>query len=73
MHPSGEETKLRVAVGMKFYPTGVVPKHAVTTDAMGWFSEPRYSLRRSRSHRWYTPFKTPVKITGFQPHMHLPR
>ena len=35
MHPSGEETKLRVGVGMVFYPKGVVPKHAVVTDAMG--------------------------------------
>jgi hypothetical protein len=70
MHPSGEETKLRVGVGMVFYPKGVVPKHAVVTDAMG--SSQNLDIPAGEVVRTdgYTPFKTPVKITGFQPHMH---
>jgi hypothetical protein len=70
MHPSGEETQLRVGVGMVFYPKGVVPKHAVVTDAMGssqTLDIPAGEVVRTDG---YTPFKTPVKITGFQPHMH---
>src|SRR5262245_64497743 len=49
---------------MKFYPKGVVPKHAVTTDAMGGSQNldiPSGEVVRTDG---YTPFKTPVKITG---------
>lgn len=70
MHPSGEETKLRVGVGMVFYPTGVVPKHAVVTDAMGGSQNLDIPAGEVVRTDGYTPFKTPVKITGFQPHMH---
>jgi len=70
LHPSGEETKIRVIVGMKFYPKGVVPKHAVTTDAMGGSQNLDIPAGEVVRTDGYTPFKTPVKITGFQPHMH---
>jgi hypothetical protein len=70
MHPSGEETKLRVGVGMVFYPKGVVPKHAVVTDAMGGSQNLDIPAGEVVRTDGYTPFKTPVKITGFQPHMH---
>ncbi len=70
MHPSGEETKLRVGVGMVFYPKGVVPKHAVVTDAMGGSQNLDIPAGEVVRTDGYTAFKTPVKITGFQPHMH---
>jgi hypothetical protein len=70
MHPSGEETKFRIAVGMKFYPKGVIPKHAVTTDAMGGSQNLDIPAGEVVRTDGYTAFKTPVKITGFQPHMH---
>ena len=70
MHPSGEETKFKIAVGMKFYPKGVVPKHAVTTDAMGGSQNLDIPAGEVVRTDGYFPFKTPAKITGFQPHMH---
>jgi mono/diheme cytochrome c family protein len=70
MHPSGEETHLRVGVGMVFYPKGVVPKHAVVTDAMGGSQNLDIPAGEVVRTDGYTAFKTPVKITGFQPHMH---
>jgi mono/diheme cytochrome c family protein len=70
MHPSGEETRLRVGVGLVFYPKGVIPKHAVVTDAMGGSQNLDIPAGEVVRTDGYTPFKTPVKITGFQPHMH---
>jgi hypothetical protein len=69
MHPSGEETKLRVGVD-GVLSEGRRSKHAVVTDAMGGSQNldiPSGEVVRTDG---YTAFKTPVKITGFQPHMH---
>jgi mono/diheme cytochrome c family protein len=71
LHSVGEEVNIRIGVGFKFYPKGVVPKHAVNLDGVGSTTEgldiPAGQVVRQDG---YKLFRTPVKITGFQPHMH---
>jgi hypothetical protein len=71
-HSIGEEVKDRGALGLVFYPKGVVPKHVLQTinvdRAMGRDLDiPANGVTRTDG---FHHFDKPVKITSFQPHMH---
>jgi hypothetical protein len=71
-HSIGEEVKDRGAIGLVFYPKGVVPKHVLQTInvdvAMGRDLDiPANGVTRTDG---YHHFNKPVKIASFQPHMH---
>jgi hypothetical protein len=70
MHPYGEETPVRISVGFKFYPKGVVPKYVAFTQQMGNVTEldiPAGQIARSDG---YFRLPKPALISAFQPHFH---
>jgi hypothetical protein len=71
LHSTGkEETLTNVALGLKFYPKGYVPDHAITSTTV---SSPQVDLRPHtddiRSDGYFT-LKRAARLLSFQPHMH---
>jgi hypothetical protein len=71
-HSIGEVVKASPVTAFKFYPKGYVPKHIVTTQALGTGRETGFDIPAGEVARsdGYRAFTTPVRITSFQPHMH---
>jgi mono/diheme cytochrome c family protein len=70
LHPYGKETPVRVSLGLKLYPKGVVPKYMAFTQHMGDVTEldiPAGQVVRSDGY-----FRLPraAMISAFQPHFH---
>ena len=71
LHSTGkDETLTNVALGLKFYPKGYVPQHAITSTTV---SSPQVDLRphtdNIRSDGYFT-LKKATRLLSFQPHMH---
>src|SRR5713101_5289971 len=70
LHSIGTETPLNVALGLKFYPKGYVPKHVISSTTV---SVAEIDLRPNtadvRSDGYLTLAK-PARLLSFQPHMH---
>jgi hypothetical protein len=71
LHAIGVETPMNVAVGMKLYPVGYVPKHVEITQHIGDTEDldiaPGDNNVRSDG---YTVLTKPTRLTSFQPHLH---
>ena len=70
LHSSGVETPANVALGLKLYPKGYVPKHVITSLTVGVNEidlRPRETNVRSDG---YMPLIKPARLLSFQPHMH---
>ena len=71
LHSIGQETAANVALGVKFYPKGFVPKHVELTERIGRNQDldipPNTDNVRSEG---YTTLTKPARILSFQPHMH---
>jgi hypothetical protein len=70
LHSTGKETPVNVLLGLKFYPKGYTPTHAVTSMTMGSNVvdiRPREANVRSDG---YLPLVKPTRLLSFQPHMH---
>jgi len=72
LHAIGEETAANVAVALKFYPKGFVPKHIEQTNNIGYITDLDLPANTDniRSDRYFTLLK-PVRVTAFQAHMHF--
>jgi hypothetical protein len=71
LHSNGKETPVNVLLGLKFYPKGYTPKHAVTSMTIG--SNAVVDLRPHESNvrsDGYLPLIKPARLLSFQPHMH---
>jgi hypothetical protein len=70
LHSIGEETPTNVALGIKFYPKGYVPKHSITSLTVGVNEiDIRPHTDNVRSDGYLTLMK-PARLLSFQPHMH---
>jgi hypothetical protein len=70
LHSTGEETPTNVALGIKFYPKGYVPKHSITSLTVGVNEiDIRPHTDNVRSDGYLTLTK-PARLLSFQPHMH---
>ncbi|PWU08025.1 MAG: hypothetical protein C5B51_08615 [Terriglobia bacterium] len=70
LHSSGAETPANVSLGLKLYPKGYVPKHAITSLTVGVNEidlRPHEANVRSDA---YMPLIKPARLLSFQPHMH---
>ena len=70
LHSSGTETPTNVALGLKLYPRGYQPKHAITSLTVGVNDidlRPHEANVRSDG---YMPLIKPARLLSFQPHMH---
>lgn len=71
IHPYGEQMNTNVALGLKFYPKGYVPKYIATTQMMGddWELDLPPNTDNIRSDTYMTLMQ-PSRVLSFQPHMH---
>jgi hypothetical protein len=71
VHADGEDTPMNIAVGLRLYPEGVVPKHVAHAQQLGSASDLdiRPNTKNVRADG-YTVLTKPAVITAFQPHMH---
>ena len=70
LNPYGTVTPVRVSLGLKLYPKGVVPKYVAFTQHMGDVTEldiPAGQVVRSDG---YFRLPKPAVLTAFQPHFH---
>src|SRR5438445_4757391 len=70
LHSTGKETPVNVLLGLKFYPKGYTPTHAVTSMTMGSNIvdiRPREANVRSDG---YLTLIQPTRLLSFQPTMH---
>jgi hypothetical protein len=70
LHSSGSETPTNVALGIKFYPAGYVPKHVISSTTV---SAPQVDLRPHTDNirsDGYLVLKKAARLLSFQPHMH---
>jgi len=72
LHADGEDTPMNIAVGLKLYPEGTVPKHIAHAQQLGSASDLdiRPNTKNVRADG-YTVLTKPAVITAFQPHMHF--
>ena len=70
LHSTGTESPINVLLGLKFYPKGYIPKHAVTSMTMGsGVVDLRPGEANVRSDGYLALLK-PTRLLSFQPHMH---
>ncbi|PWT98726.1 MAG: hypothetical protein C5B51_28690 [Terriglobia bacterium] len=70
LHPYGEETPVKVSLGLKFFPKGAAPKYVAFTQHMGDVTDldiPAGQVVRSDG---YFRLPKPALISAFQPHFH---
>jgi hypothetical protein len=71
-HDGGNGAWQGPRVGLRFYPTGVIPRHVLTTSRVG---EPSEALdipagAADVRHDGYFKLERPTRLTSIQPHMH---
>jgi len=70
LHASGKDTPTNVALGLKFYPIGYVPKHVISSTTV---SAPQVDIRPHTDNirsDGYLVLKKAARLLSFQPHMH---
>ena len=72
-HSTGEETKVHLQLGIKFYPKGYVPKHIQWSKQLGQEAAPDLDIPAGQIVRrdGYTRLNKAAMITAWQPHMHI--
>jgi hypothetical protein len=70
-HSIGQERKVRIALALKFYPKGYVPKHINRVYSVGQVTDldipPNAGNVRTDG---YTFLSKPTRLISYQPHMH---
>jgi len=70
LHSVGTETPTNVALGLKFYPKGYVPKHVISSTTVSVAEiDLRPNTDNVRSDGYLTLVKS-ARLLSFQPHMH---
>ena len=70
LHSVGSETPTNVALGLKFYPKGYVPKHVISSTTVSVAEiDLRPNTDNVRSDGYLTLVKS-ARLLSFQPHMH---
>jgi hypothetical protein len=71
LHAVGEDTPVNIALGIKLYPEGYVPKHIETIGHVG-DNEDLDIPANTKNVRadGYTVLLKPARLTSFQPHLH---
>ena len=70
LHSSGTDVPANVALGLKFYPKGYVPRHVISSTTV---SAPQVDLRPHTDNirsDGYLVLKKAARLLAFQPHMH---
>ena len=71
LHANGTDTPVQLAVGIKYYPEGYVPKHLEQVAHVGDNEDldipPNTKNVRADG---YTVLQKPARLTAFQPHLH---
>jgi hypothetical protein len=70
LHASGTEAPANVALGLKFYPRGYVPRHVISSTTV---SAPQVDIRPHTDNirsDGYLVLKKAARLLSFQPHMH---
>ena len=71
LHANGEDTPVQIALGIKYYPEGFVPKHIENVQHVGDNEDldipPNTKNVRADG---YSVLLQPARITAFQPHLH---
>jgi mono/diheme cytochrome c family protein len=70
LHASGKDTPTNVALGLKFYPRGYLPKHVISSTTV---SAPQVDIRPHTDNirsDGYLMLKKAARLLSFQPHMH---
>ena len=71
LHSTGkEDTPTNVALGLKFYPAGYVPRHVISSTTV---SAPQVDIRPHTDNirsDGYLTLKKAARLLSFQPHMH---
>ena len=70
LHPNGKPTPVKISLGLKLYPKGVVPKYMAFTQHMGDVTDldiPAGQVVRSDG---YFRLPKPAMLSAFQPHFH---
>ena len=70
LHAVGKETPANVALGLKLYPKGYVPKHVITSLTVGVNEVDLRPHERDVRTDAYMPLIKPARLLSFQPHMH---
>jgi hypothetical protein len=70
-HAIGEEITDRTTVGLVFYPKGYVPQHVITTVLAPTNEDLDFPAGADNVRTdAYMKLERPVRLTGYQPHMH---
>jgi len=70
VHSSGTDTPTNVALGLKFYPAGYVPRHVISSTTV---SAPQVDIRPHTDNirsDGYLMLTKAARLLSFQPHMH---
>ena len=70
LHSSGTDVPANVALGLKFYPKGYVPRHVISSTTV---SAPQVDIRPHTDNirsDGYLVLKKAARLLSFQPHMH---
>jgi hypothetical protein len=71
LHAVGQDETANVAVGLKLYPKGYVPKHVEITQHIGDDEDLDIPAGASEIRAdGYTVLTKPTRLTSFQPHLH---
>ena len=71
LHPNGEETPVKMSLGLKFYPKGAVPKYVAFTQHMGDVGDLDLPPGQITRNDGYFRLPKPAVITAYQPHFHF--
>jgi len=71
LHSYGQETAANVALGLKLYPKGYVPKYSETTEKVGDPKDLDIPANTANVRfEGYNTLTKPARMLSFQPHMH---
>jgi hypothetical protein len=71
LHSDGKsDTPTNVALGLKFYPRGYVPKHSITSLTVGANDIDLRPGEADVRSDGYMPLIKPARLLSFQPHLH---
>jgi hypothetical protein len=71
MTPDGAETPVRVQIGLKVLPKGVIPRNVAFTQHMGDVTDLDIPAGAVVRNDGYFRLPKPALISAFQPHMHM--
>jgi hypothetical protein len=71
LHPDGEATPVKMSLGLKLYPKGVVPKYVAFTQHMGDVADLDIPAGQITRTDGYFRLPKPAVITAYQPHFHF--